>query len=117
MGSAQSGSMVFQDTVTVSSSDVNTFFFVDTSTASIQVAPGTLFTIGITPRAAFDLGVEMNDPYPKGGFYFNNSIEQSPDMAFRTYISTVPEPSSLIMLGLGTLVLLSRLWRLRATTA
>jgi len=101
-GATQPGNDVFQGTVTLPSSDVGSFFFVDTSSAGIQLSPGEMFTIGLTPQGPFDLGIGVNNPYPQGNFYFN-SVAQSADMTFRTYVSAVPEPSSLAMgfIGLG----------------
>ena len=90
----------FEATVTLMKSDVGDWFFVDVSSANMVLNSGQEFTIGLTPKGAFDLGVGLSDPYLGGDMFFESSIT-SADFAFRTHMSSVPEPASIALMGLG----------------
>lgn len=105
LGTAASGTKVFEGYVINDSP--SSFFYVDTSSVDISLTHGTPFTLDLV-ASAFTLGVGSNNPYPEGARFVNlfsmatgsfvGATEVSGyDMAFQTYVSTAPEPSTYCM--------------------
>jgi hypothetical protein len=99
---------------------------IDVSSATIMVTPGEVLALGLSRTGA---GVppwatwrSSTDNYSGGALYQRSGPTSSwdpvlittvgQDAGFQTYISTVPEPSSLVLAGISTLVGLGlRTWK------
>jgi hypothetical protein len=81
---------------------------IDTSSAGLHFNVDDRFVIGVAGTGGgLQLGGNVNQPgglYDRGELWVNNSLYSSGnfDFAFRTY---VPEPATLLLLGLGAIVL------------
>lgn len=91
------------------------FFSVDVSSLGIAVAPGDVLAIGLTAAdsgGAYIWYAREGSPTYDGGALFlgqANSIFALPsDAGFRTFVEPIPEPSSLVLLGLTGLLVARR---------
>lgn len=91
LGTAQSGSVVFQQRISYGSENVGSFFFVDTSESNIVLQSGDRFVLGLYPRGVFEAGGNYGNTYPAGSFFFDGNENSSYDLAFRTYMTAVPD--------------------------
>jgi hypothetical protein len=105
----------------------------DVSPFGLQVNPGDHLAIVLYAQggSGYDFGWlgAINDPYPPGSAFervvgnhdwFNEStIAQNYDNGFRTFVdpSPAPEPSTLVLAGVGALGLLGYGWRRRQRAA
>jgi len=98
------GTYSFSATVTILASGT----FIDTSAAGIHLNPGDPFVIDVTGGpGCCNLAGSIN-AYPGGDLYLNvgGNVEDYTQlfgysMAFQTYMNTIPEPGSLLLLGSG----------------
>lgn len=78
---------------------------VDVSSANIPVSPGLMLAYTLDTPVRPSIRQYNNTAYPGGTAYYyfggtwNNNTNY--DMLFRTYVSTVPEPTSIGLLGVG----------------
>jgi hypothetical protein len=100
------GNYSFSTTIAIGSGGT----FIDTSSANINLNPGDFFTIDVSggpgccnlagstiPYSGGDLFLDINNQFTDYTKAFGYS------MAFQTYMNTVPEPGSLVLLSSGAL--------------
>jgi hypothetical protein len=92
------------------------FLHVDFGDEQIRVQPGDVYAIALTGRRSFSDGVsswiDTNNRYSRGGFYDWALSPSGPfwreregDLAFRTFLSPIPEPETYAMLLTGLALL------------
>ena len=108
------GTYSFITTVPITSSGT----FIDTSSAGINLNPGDYFVIDVSGGPGCCNLAGSSNPYSGGDLYLdiNGTISDYTQlygysMGFQTYMSSVPEPGSLILLGSGVLGLAGLLRR------
>jgi hypothetical protein len=95
----------------------------EVSWPEVAVTPNTTYYLVFSDANetgdAFGLAGDIGNPYPRGQVYVNDAFDDSNsdyDYAFKTF-STVPEPSTIILLGIGAMSLLAYVWRQRRQMA
>jgi hypothetical protein len=80
--------------------------FATVSWSAVNITPNTTYYLVFTSTdPSLAVGGDITNPYPRGQVYANAGYQSFPnyDYAFQTFaqLSSVPEPSSLILMGLG----------------
>ncbi len=84
--------------------------FIDTSSANIALNPGDYFVIDVSGGPGCCNLAGSTNPYSGGDLYLNINGQifdytqlYGYSLGFQTYMNTVPEPGSLVLLGSGVL--------------
>ncbi len=95
------------------------FFSIDVSGFGVAVTPGEILAIvlrGTQVDVDYTWFGGINNPYPAGDEYFRNppgtwTLVEGNDLGFKTFVTTTPVPSAVVLFGVGVAALAGVTWR------